>query len=127
MNFDDLLTQDAHEAGAEINILNPNTGEPTDVFIKVLGIDSIAWRSAMKTAIRKMISAKKSDDLTESDLIDEDVEKLVAITVGWRGLTKNGEPLEFSKKACRELYKKSPRIMDQIDRFIGDHRNFTKG
>lgn len=121
MNFDDLLTQEAHEEGAEINILNPNTGEKTDVFIKVLGPDSKAWRASMKGAWRKIVASSKDEDL-----IEDDIERLASVTIGWRGLTKDGKELEFSKKACKDLYRKSPRVFDQVDRFIGDYKNFTK-
>lgn len=122
MNFDDLLTQEAHEEGAEVNIVNPNTGEPTDVYIKVLGPDSREWRKAMKASFRKMVSSSKDEEL-----IEDDIERIASVTIGWRGLTKDGQELEFSHKACKDLYRKSPRVFDQVDRFIGNYRNFTKG
>lgn len=122
MEFDSLLTRQAHEEGAEINIINPNTGEKTDVYIKVMGVDSSAWRQAMKAAVRRMVSPNRDDDL-----IDDDAEKLASITIAWRGITRGGKPLEFSKKECKELYIKSPALMDQVDRFVANYRNFTKG
>ena len=118
MNFDELLTQDAHEEGAEVQIVNPNTGQKTDVFIKVLGPDSRAFRVAMKSAIRKLIS-KSSDE----DEVQNEIEQIASVTIGWRGITKDGKELEFTKKACKQLYAKSPRVLDQVNRFIGDYKN----
>lgn len=121
MDFDQLLTQDAHQEGAEVQIVNPNTGEKTDVYIKVLGPDSKEFRASVKAALRKMIENDPSDDF------ETDIEQIAAVTVGWRGLMKDGKEMDFTKKACKELYRKSPRIFDQVNRFIGDYKNFTKG
>lgn len=128
MDFDSLLTTDAHDEGAEVNILNPITGEETDVFIKVLGIDSIEFQRASRRQRNKMysrLSSKKA--LDEADDIAEEIEQLAAITVGWRGITKAGKPVKFSAGKCVELYTKSPGLRQQVDRFVGDRRNFTKG
>lgn len=126
MEIGEICTREAHEQGAEINILHPATGEETDLFITVLGPDSREWRKAIKTDLTKLL-AKKAQGITEEDLVDSDIDKLVSITSGWRGLTDKGEEVKFSPEKCKQLYSDSPRIMDQVDRFIGDSRNFTKG
>lgn len=127
MEFDALCTRDAHEEGAEVQILDPSSGKLTDFHIKVLGPDSREWRKAMKADLRRVWSRKKGEELTEEDLLDSDVDKLVAVTVGWRGLKSNGEEMPFTKDACKTLYERSPRVMDQVDMFLADSRNFTKG
>lgn len=126
MEIGEICTREAHEAGAELNILHPSTGEETDLFIIVLGPDSREWRRAIKTDLTKLL-AKKAQGITEEDLVDSDIDKLVSITSGWRGLTDKGAEVKFTKEKCKQLYSDSPRIMDQVDKFIGDSRNFTKG
>lgn len=125
MDIDDLMTRDAHESGAELRIVNPKTGKKTDIYIKLMGVDSRAFRKAQKAAIRKVIAAK--GNLNEDEFLDEDIEQLVAITIGWRGAKRNGKEFEFNEANCRELYSQSPAIADQVDRFIGNRANFTKG
>jgi hypothetical protein len=128
MEFNDLLTSEAHEEGAEINIVNPVTGKPTDAYIKVMGIDSVAFQSSQRKKRNKMIamlSEKKA--LDETYEIDSDISALASITIGWRGIEQNGEAMKFTPKACEELYRKSPGLRQQVDAFVGDRRNFTKG
>lgn len=128
MEFDSLLTQDAHEEGAEVRIFNPEIGEYTDVYIDVLGPDSKAWRSAVKSMTRELIAKRATKEvLTEDEEITMDIKRLVAVSVGWKGVVKNGQPYDFTKERCEELYTKSPHVRDQVDRFIGDYKNFTKG
>jgi len=124
MEYNSLLTQDAHESGAEINIINPVTGEPTDFFITVMGVDSKEWRMSVKKVTRAYFS---DGIMTEEKEIDSEVDQLVSITKDWRGINRNGEELKFSKEECRQLYTKSPGVLQQVDRFVADRRNFTKG
>lgn len=121
MNFDELLTLEDHEEGAEINIKHPKTGKETDVFIKVLGPDSREFRKAKKKVFREMFKEEPDEDF------DEELETLVAVTVGWRGIVKNGQELKFSKQAVRDLYLGSPNILSQVNLFVGNRKNFTKG
>lgn len=124
MDFDSVLTVDAHEEGAEMNIINPVTGEATDAFIMVMGPDSREFRKAQRAALLSYLRKKESGD---DDSYDEDLEQILAVVKGWRGITKDGKDLEFNKKECRKLFVKSPAIFDQVNRFVGNRKNFTKG
>lgn len=127
MDIEQLYTRDDHEEGAEVQIRNPLDGTLTDIYIKVLGPDSREWRKAVKSDLRKAWGKAKGGELTDEDLLQSDIDKLVAVTVGWRGMKQNGEDMPFSKEAIRTLYERSPRILDQVDMFMADSRNFTKG
>lgn len=116
MQFDNLLTTDIHEAGAEMEIRNPATGEPTGAFLLLKGIDSRTFRAASSEFNRRRL--EKDHDIQALAL-----DMSVAITSGWRGI----EGREFSKDAVRELYEKSPAIRMQVDEWFQDRRNFTKG
>ena len=52
---------------------------------------------------------------------------LSAVTIGWRGLNDGKAEVEFSKERALQLYDNSPNIATQLDRFIADRKNFTKG
>ena len=115
MKFNDMLTADAHEAGAEMEVMHPATGEATGVFIRVRGIDSKSYRAAATEYNRKSAKAK-SDEEKEQAALDLDV----AITAGWRGI----DDMEFSAEAARRLYTDSPSIRAQVASFFVNRRNF---
>ena len=125
MDISELCTAGAHNEGAEITIIHPVTREKTDLKITLLGIDSKAWRKAQKDMQRKVLAALANKSEIDEDEIE--VEALAAVTTEWTGLVKDGQPVKFTKAACKALYKDAPAVRDQVDRFIGDRRNFIKG
>lgn len=134
MDFEVLATVDRHEAGAECNILDPATGKPTDVFIKVQGSDSKAWRAAKKRQTAAIIAARaakkgeieKADDL-DLDFEEMDIDALVSVTTDWRGINKGGKPYKCTAENARELYSQAPSVVRQLLAFLGDGENFTGG
>lgn len=121
MNFDDLLTADEHKKGAEVQIISPKTGEPTDFYITVMGPDTKEFRRAKSAAIRQSI--KDDGDNYEESALDV----ILSVTIGWRGLTREGKSVDFTKEDCKRLYENSPFVLDQVDLFLADRKNFTKG
>ena len=126
MEIGELTTRKAHEEGAEIAIRLPETGETSDFVIKVQGIDSKAWRTAQKAAQRAIVK-KVADGVAITDFDEFELNTLVACTIGWTGLAKDGKEYKFTPKRCRELYENAPHVRDQVDTFIGRRVNFTKG
>lgn len=120
MEFENLLTEDVHEAGAEMEIKDPATGEKTGAFLLIKGVDSKTFRAALTDYNRKRLDPKADQEAMSIDL-------LVAATDGWRGIKEGGADKAFSKDAVRTLYAKSPAIRQQADGWIADRRNFTKG
>jgi hypothetical protein len=129
MDINELQTSDSHEKGAELRVKNPVTGKDTDFYIKLMGVDSPAYQKALvrvkHDAIRKY--AAKDETVNEQDEIDGEIESLVAVTLGWRGLSDNGKEVKFSESQCRKFYLKAPKIRQQVLMFIGNAENFTKG
>jgi len=116
MKFNDMLTADAHEAGAEMEVMHPATGEATGVFLLIRGVDSKTFRDASIEFNRKRMDKANDDKDIALDLT-------VAITAGWRGI----DDIEFSADAVRKLYTDSPAIRAQVDAFFTVRRNFMKG
>jgi len=127
MEFDKLATTANHEAGAEVNILSPVDGSPTDVFIWIKGADSKAWRREKKRQTSKMIAAKAEGKIEDLDFDQMDIDALVAVTIEWKGITKDGKVYKFSEQNAKELYEQSPSIVEQLLKFLGDSGNFTVG
>ena len=136
MDLSELMTAEAHEEGAELNIISPVTGKASDVFIKVLGPDSKAYRTETKRNMAKRVAEyrKLKSESKELDLdsmsdqeIEAEISSLVAVTIGWRGISDKGEDVPFTKAMCEKLYRSAPHIVIQVNNFLADYTNFTKG
>lgn len=125
MDICELSTADKHEKGAEVQIKAPD-GKETDFYITVMGVDSKEYQRQLKR-LRNSYLLMKPDDYSEDEEIKADIERLVSITLGWRGLTNKGKEVEFTKQACTDLYEKAPRVRQQVENFIGDSANFIRG
>ena len=118
MKLDDLYTADIHEEGTEVRILD-RSGNETNLYIKVKGVDSPSFRKWSKSHSKKRLEAlRQSKDFDEDASITQG---LLDCTIGGRGVEE-----KFSKKLCAELYEKAPYIKDQVDIFMGEAENFTK-
>ena len=117
MDINTLYTVDAHEEGAEIRIVSPLDGKETDFYISVQGIDSRAYRTAVKAYHRKLLSEEEGGE----------IDLLIAITKGWRGLSDNKKEVKFSASVARAVYENAPDVAVQVDRFVSKRTNFIKG
>lgn len=127
MELSKLATAESHQEGAECNISDPLTGNPTDVFIKIMGADSAKWREQKKRQTNAVIQARADGKSKELDFDKMDVEALAAVTLGWRGISKDGAEYEFSKANAKHLYENSPSVVNQLLEFLSNGANFTKG
>jgi hypothetical protein len=127
MDFAQLATAQTHAQGAECNITNPLNGEPTDVFITIMGADSREWRAAKKAQTSQILKAKSQSKEEGLDFDKMDVDALVSVTLEWRGIAKDGKDYEFSKKNARELYQDAPGVVTQLLEFLGNGENFISG
>lgn len=122
MDIGKLATVEKHEEGVEFRLLDSATGEELDAVFIVQGLDSKAWRSALKESRKKNISSD------EFDLFDhENLWPMVAkVIIGWRELEKDGEDFEFTPENTEWLCENSPNVVNQIFSFLIDRENFTK-
>lgn len=128
MDLKSLLTVPEHDAGAELQIVHPVTSEPTPVHIMLAGVDSRAFRNAVRSRNRKRAEAMARDKPEDAETEESrDIEVLVQVTLGWRGLEQDGLPLPFTPENVGRLYRDSPGIRNQVERFIYNRRNFSKG
>tara|TARA_B100000809_G_scaffold166820_1_gene164158 strand:- start:2017 stop:2388 length:372 start_codon:yes stop_codon:yes gene_type:complete len=123
MDINQLYTADAHEAGAECRIVNPADGSDTDCYITVIGIDSKSFRAEQRKRQRKALDAVRSN----KPIPDDEFGLLVESCTGWRGFKNDKKEWPFTKKNLMALFENSPLIADQVDKFIADRENFTKG
>jgi hypothetical protein len=83
----------------------------------VKGVDSKAYREAVRKYHRKLLNDEEGGE----------IDLLTAVTIGWRGLKSGKDTVEFSLEAAKGLYENAPSVATQVDRFVADRVNFTKG
>lgn len=127
MELSNLLTVDDHDAGAECNIVSPIDGKKTDVYILIAGADSAVWRKQKRKQTSEIMFSTRSKKDVFLDYDKMDIEAVVEITLGWRGIVSNGDDYPYSKENALALYSKSPGIVNQLLDFIANKRNFIKG
>tara|TARA_R110000868_G_scaffold103174_3_gene284192 strand:+ start:2820 stop:3203 length:384 start_codon:yes stop_codon:yes gene_type:complete len=127
MELSNLLTVDDHDAGAECNIVSPIDGKKTDVYILIAGADSAAWRKQKRKQTSEIMSSTRSKKDVSLDYDKMDIEAVVEITLGWRGIVSSGNDYPYNKENALALYSKSPGIVNQLLDFIANKRNFIKG
>lgn len=128
MGFDIDSYQQSQLDTADVTINDPITGEPTDIVITVMSMDSDDYKKVqLKLQNEQIKFARKNRGKTTAERIQQEaLELLVAITVNWKGVEKAGENWPFSHENARELYTKLPFIKEQVDEFVGDRRNFIR-
>lgn len=112
MNTDELYTAERHESGSEMRVKD-EFGEPVDLWLTLVGVDSKTYRNAMNDLRRKTLI----QDVNEESI---KAEAMAAVTIGWRGTDE-----EFSVERVEQLYKNAPYVYDQADEFITSRLNFT--
>lgn len=140
-----LNTKSAAERGVQIDILHPSTGLPLGIRFTILGTDSAVYKGAVRRQQeRNLEMAKKqrrlqlTPEMQEADAL----EVLTACTVGWerdvtdeQGVATGAEPaievnegefLPCTPENVRRIYTDPgfSWLREQVDREIGDRRNF---
>jgi len=128
MELESLFTKKLHEAGSKMPVLNPHTGEDTEIYFEVMGTDSQAWRDAVTETDKAIVEImREGRAVTTQDYEKRDLDRILSVITGWGGITKNGKKFPFSKANCRTLLTESPSLIKQIDRYLGNNKNFMKG
>ena len=62
------------------------------------------------------------------ELRAQETERLVALTLGWRNVTRKGKELEFSPDEARSIYEnRASSVRAQVSKALADIANFTQG
>lgn len=124
MEFNSLMTRPHHEKGAEMQLIDPNTGEQTDVYFTVLGCEADSVIDVLKEEETARLRAMFGKD-SEFDQKQWDIKVALVMVTGWRGITENGKDVNFSEAKARKLFEQTPAIRKQVRNFAGKPQNFT--
>ena len=120
------------DEGATLTLMSPDgSGEPTDIQIVCYGPDShVVTKLRREQSDRRLARARRpggGKKVTAAELEAEDCAFLATATKGWSNMQENGKDLPFSYEEALRVYREYPWIMEQVNRFIADRANFTKG
>jgi hypothetical protein len=129
-----LDTNDAAEAGARMEVTHPTTGAPlmngsTAIVLILAGQDSDRYRAADRKISNKRIATGRNGQrlvLTAESIESDNLQRLVACTIGWEGVAWDGAEKDCTPENARALYERFPFMREQAETFIADRANFLK-
>lgn len=99
----------------DVIIVDPTTGENTDIIIVVYGMDSKQYRKS-----------KAILDASDIDPDDKPERLLAMLTKSWKNLDYKGKAVELTLDSAEDIYKKIPIIYDQLEKVIFNRVKFMK-
>lgn len=133
MDFSKLDVATTASAGEALELKHPVTGEILQgVKIFLRGMDSPEFQNTKRVALNRRLeqSARRGSQapITVERLDQDNIDIFVAVTIGWEGVELDGKLIEFSPEKARLLYndRRFPWVVEQIDEFVGDRKNFYK-
>lgn len=119
-----IIREQAQEE-AWLTIQHPVTGVETTMRLRLLSPDSERYRALSNRLLNSKVRAiTRGSQLSVEESSENALHLLVQATTAWEGVIFGGQPLEFSPENVKTVYSDFPFIREQVDRFIGDRRNF---
>jgi len=115
----DFFTADAADAGVDLPLYLPS-GEKTDFFVKIRGVDSQQFRIAEAQAKRRAVTVAQieNDDLRTKAILDERARLACSLVITWN------LPEECTPENVALLFSKAPQLLDMVDRIAGQRSLF---
>ena len=118
--------------GEWLNINHPVTGEPTDIRIKLVGMDSpelvSRQRKYASAKLSEMVSrANKRGDIPKADTedaLDASFELCCASVVAWENIEHEEGQLPCTPDNVRDVFSSHRWLMEQCSMFFQDRANY---
>ena len=123
MDLKNLYTVKRHDAGSEMRVKD-DMGKDTDFYIKVVGLDSSKWSVIQANHLKDVAALKEGEQI---DVEAARTKVLSQAIISWRGFNDGKKKVACTLKKAKELMEQAPYIKDQVDIFIANRANFTKG
>ncbi|RZJ47422.1 MAG: hypothetical protein EON87_00885 [Brevundimonas sp.] len=132
MDLASLDTADLANQGMVMQVHSPlgpvwvedENGDPTDVpvTITLLGDDSDLMQKFDRASVNQSFRAGQvlTAEISEAKAIN----RAARATVGWSGVTLDGEALTFSEENAKRLYKRFRWLRAGVQQFVSDRANF---
>ena len=124
MKISNFNTASACEKGAWV-IIKDFDDLDTDMRVKVLGVDSKAYKSQINRLVKMNEQNKNKVDMEKLEA--SSIRTLVAITIDWENIEDDEEnTIPFTKEMAQTIYENSPHISNQIIEFAKERQNFLE-
>lgn len=117
------------EEGAELEVLDPVTGEPVGVYITLAGADSAVHRKAATNVSKRRLNGQKgfrNRGWDPEKMQEESIEILATCTLSWKGVLVDGAPLPCSRDNAIKMYTRFPWLREQVEAFISDRSEYLQ-
>ena len=116
---------------ADYELLHPITRAPTGAFITLAGPEHPQRKKIAMDLMRRLRAAAMRAKQPVADPEEdarESVQLLVKVTMGWRGIRKNGAEVPFTEADAAELYADPKRqwVVKQLLTAMNDQELFIK-
>ena len=125
MELNDILAdaQD-QDRGRDFDLLDPVSGKPTGITLRVVGPDSATQARARLQMADALAAAVDPDGMIPAaDREKIRLDTLARCVVGWQ-ITENGEPVPFNHASVVRLLKAAQWVQQQVDGFASDRTPF---
>lgn len=131
----DLLAADPSTLTHKVPVAWDDDGNPTAGFI-IVGKDSSEYRSKAESLRaagikRGAIKSQRIDTKTDEGaaklgqvMDSNDFEIAIAVTTGWFGFTRAGQPIAFDQKTVRDMFTKKPTWREKVTAALEVEGNF---
>jgi hypothetical protein len=115
---------------ATLKLLHPETNEPIGAEIVLAGANhpkrkGLEFGRARK--LRARIAKKGRLELSDPQEDDDfEIDRLVACTLSWKGIARDGKELECNAGEARAIYESAAWIRQQAVEFLGESTNFLQ-
>lgn len=121
-----IKSAEAQDAGHVFELLDPVSGDPTGLKLRIVGPDSKVAKDA-RLAVEKEVarlSARRGGITAEDrDRLMEDL--YATLVIGW-DVKEKGKAVPFSKEALLRLLRAGTWVRAQVDAFAGDRGPYFK-
>lgn len=126
MNLSKSDTSKLSNQGVDLNILDVD-GEPTDITITLLGMDSDAIKKHSREESRRLIKTSAASR-KNMDVDLEYSKRLAVCTIAWENVCFGDDvpSIPCTYRYALELYSDYPFIRDQVAEFAENRANFLQ-
>ncbi len=119
------------ETGKEYEKGDPITDEkgkePKQFFVRLLGTDSDQYRKLSNRSLEKSFNSRDKKKKVDIESTQREVAEKFAKCTTECYFIENGKEVECTTSEITRLYLQYSWIKEQVDEFINDRSNFTKG
>lgn len=121
---DILHNAEDQERGREFELVDPFTGDPTGIKLRIAGPDSATQRKAQLALADELAELADEDGRVSAESRQKArLNSLARCVLGWE-ICEGGDPVPFSHSNVLRLLKAAAWVQAQVDVFAGDRRAF---